>query len=219
MKTYLGLSIVDLFLLSRPPSYYESQRSDKNKALTSIEKNKNIIKNISYYLKKIGETSKVYSVRSIVSRYLRYHRDGTLNNRKINVSGKDISYRSFFIKIREQAITNLPEDPAIYYGWAYIDKYDKGYRVKFKKTFTYKNEKIKISFFIRDNLIEKYEIKRLITKRIKKISSLSKPTAFVFIYGKPKIKTIKEKNKKFINFEMNNLDYMDIDANHPLLRK
>ncbi|CAM3557764.1 hypothetical protein ABLA30_20965 [Xenorhabdus nematophila] len=215
-KTTLDLSIIDSFSLSRPASYYEAQRINKDKKAKSVEKKKSIVNEIYYNLKKTGEISKVYSVRSIIGRYLRYHRDGTLDNRKINVSGRDIPYRSFFIKIKDQDFDSLPEYPVIYYGWAYIDKYDECYRIKFKKSFIKENEKIQVSFFVSNDLIDKYEIKKLITKRIKKISLLSKPTAFVFIYGNPKIKTKEEGKKKFINFQMKNLDYVDIDSNTPL---
>ncbi|MDE9485274.1 hypothetical protein [Xenorhabdus bovienii] len=218
-KEILNLSVVDSFSLSRPPSYYESQIINKDKKSKSVEKKKYIVDNIFYNLKQIGEISKIYSVRSIVGRYLRYHRDGTLDNRKINVSGKNISYSSFFIQIRDQEFDSLPEYSVIYYGWAYIDKYDKYYRIKFKKSFIKENDKIQVSFFVSNDLIEKYEIKKLIIKRMKKISLLPKPTAFVFIYGKPKIKITKEKDKKFINLEMKNLDFMDIDSNTPLPKK
>lgn len=220
-KKSVELSVVDSFMLIRPPSYYETR--DKNTNVDGDELKKKInykSKNLAYTFRQNGFISSVYSVRTIVSRYIRYFSDKSIENRLINISGKSVPYTSFFKLIWEQDLESLPEDSLIYYGWAYIDRYDKGYKVKFKKGFKNKDGVVlPVSFFISDNLIEKYPIKKLVTKRISSISSMSKPTGFVFIYGTPKLKKLATTSKEYVNFALYNLDMVDVNKDSPMPKR
>nr|MDA3908943.1 hypothetical protein [Sulfurimonas sp.] len=60
------------------------------------------------------------------------------------------------------------------------------------------------SFFISNEMIEKYEIKNLLVKRLEKISKSDKNICVVFIYSKPNLK------KQYINFNIDNLDLLEI---------
>ncbi|WP_341524237.1 hypothetical protein AABC73_13360 [Pseudomonas sp. G.S.17] len=90
------------------------------------------------YTTKLGESGivgPIYSVRSVVSRYIRYRSDNILEFRRLNIAGQDVAYDSIFKCVWEQDLNDLPDHPVIYYGWAYIDRTrkDDAYRIKFKK--------------------------------------------------------------------------------------
>ncbi|PQQ29211.1 MULTISPECIES: hypothetical protein [Photorhabdus] len=219
-KKTLDQSIVDSFILHRPDSYYESKKKDDNKNHGN-KQNKYLSKSYALNLKEIGNIGKVYSVRTIVSRYIRYIKDNTLINRKLNISGMDIPYSGVFKCIWEQKIDSLPEYGIIYYGWAYIDKYEgKGYRIKFKKKIKNSHgELLQTTCFISQKLIDKYHVKKLVIKRLSKIIQTQKSTAFVFIYGRPEIIRSKINNKEYVNFYVDNLDYIDINVDNPLPKR
>lgn len=213
----INTSVVDKFILSRPESYYELDKKPAD--TTNIEKEKRIrARKIirSSELKETGFIGNIYSVRMIVSRYIRYTKDGSIDLRFLNIKGKDVSFKSFLRMISQQEISELPTHELVYHGWAYIDKYDLGYRVKFLNTLKGNNgEELSTTFFIYDDLIEKYEIKNLVISRIRKIVSLSRPKAYIFIYGKPKIVRSKKYEKFYANFKVSNLDYIDVNIEPP----
>ena len=68
---------------------------------------------------------------------------------------------------------------------------------------------------IDDRLIDSYKVKKLVTTRLEKIIQKDKPTAFVFIYGKPEEK-LSKKQVKYANFSIKNLDMIDINYDCPL---
>ncbi|MDR0219546.1 MAG: hypothetical protein LBI71_11885 [Enterobacteriaceae bacterium] len=218
-KISINQSMVDSFTLIRPNSYYDSNKISNDRHTKIVDKKKYHLQILSENIKQTGSIGRIYSVRSMVSRYLRYHNDGSLNLRKINVKGKDFSYKDFFKSIHNQNIEYLFEHPIIYHGWAYIDKYKTSYRIKFKKCFIVNNQETPVTFFVTDELINSYPIKKLIIKRMQKISKQPKPTAFVFIYAKPKLVKSKKNGKEYINFNVNNLDFIDINVDAPLPNK
>ena len=73
-------------------------------------------------LSESGIVGPIYSVRSVVSRYIRYRSDNTLEFRRLNIAGQDVAYDSIFKCVWEQDLNDLPDHPVIYYGWAYIDR-------------------------------------------------------------------------------------------------
>ncbi|KFF70887.1 hypothetical protein [Pectobacterium brasiliense] len=218
-KISIDHSIVDSFSLVRPDSYYDTDKIVNNSYKNKSDRKKYKLQSMSANLKHTGNLGKIYSVRSIVSRYLRYYNDGSVDRRKINVSGKDFSYKEFLRGIYNQPIDDLSDYPVVYYGWAYIDKYEKAYRVKFKKKILVEEKEVSVSFFIPTKLIDNYPIKKLVVKRIQKISKQSKPTAFVFIYAKPKVVKSKTNDMIYINFNVDNLDFIDINIDTPLPKK
>ncbi|CNF87156.1 Uncharacterised protein [Yersinia enterocolitica] len=217
-KPNLDQSVVDSFILNRPDSYYDDNKSS--------EFGKNTTKKISTAaakaaarLREIGHINKIYSVRSIVSRFIAYKRDGSLKNRKVNIGGKDISYNGIFKCIWEQDLNELPNYPVIYYGWAYVDrtKGDDGYKIRFKKDLISDGVKANASILVTDRLINSYTMKKLVSTRLKKILENPKHTAYVFVYAKP---TVKEVNgRKYANLNISNLDMLDINYDCPLTKE
>ncbi|WP_407552913.1 hypothetical protein [Vibrio parahaemolyticus] len=131
----LDTSIVDTFLEKRPESYYDHYKTN-SRAKNAKVRMVNILKSkAERQLKEIGVTSSIYSVRTVVSRYARYKKDGTLELRRLNIAGKDKPYTSLFSKIENQIVSDLPQMPSIYHGWAFINRLPSGhgYQIKFKK--------------------------------------------------------------------------------------
>lgn len=212
-------SIVDVFKLERPDSYYDEPTQDP---AADVHVAKKRAKSTRPYTAKLGETGLVgpiYSVRSVVSRYIRYRSDNTLEFRRINIAGQDVAYDSIFKCIWEQDLNDLPDHPVIYYGWAYIDRTRKNdaYRIKFKKCLMRGAESLTTSSFVSDKLVERYKLKNLMATRLSKISQESKSTAFVFVYGQPKVRT--SNGTSYANFELQNLDMIDVNYDCPLPSK
>ncbi|WP_337073142.1 hypothetical protein [Aeromonas veronii] len=209
-------SVVDLFLLERPESYYDEPSNTplnqrKNQKLKTINHSKHTT------TQENGSIGAIYSVRAIVGRYIRYKKDKSISHRRVNIQGKDVNYRSIFKCIWEQDLESLPEHPVVYYGWAYINrlKSNHGYQIKFKKPFKKGDEELLSTIMISDRLIDSYKVKKLVTTRLEKIINNEKPLAFVFIYGRP-YESISKTGVKYANFSITNLDMIDINYGCPL---
>ncbi len=210
----LDVSIVDTFMDKRPDSYYDHYKNNSHSKNAKV-KIVNVLKAKSErQLKEIGITSSIYSVRTVVSRYARYKKDGTLDLRRLNLAGKDIPYTSLFNKIENQVVSDLPQLPLIYYGWAFINRLlsGYGYQIRFRKNLESDSGNKNVTIMIGDRLIEKYKMKKLVAKRIEKIYQSPNPTAYVFIYGTPKIN---QRNERFVNIDITNLDMIDICVENP----
>jgi hypothetical protein len=210
-------SIVDVFLLDRPASYYDEPQASKFPNQKAVKKPQFIKRHKDTALRENGSIGNIYSVRSVVSRYIRYKKEGSLEHRRVNIKGRDVHYKSIFKCIWEQDLEALPDYPVIYYGWAYINRLPSGYgyQIKFKKNFKKSEEDFITTVMVGDRLIDSYKVKKLVTTRLEKIIQEEKPTAFVFIYGKPEEKESK-KGVKYANFSITNLDMIDINYDCPL---
>lgn len=209
-------SVVDQFSLQRPANYYDERVPPKN---SENQKTKTILtakKKADARLREVGSVSRIYSVRSVVSRFIRYKKDGSLEYRRLNIIGEDVPYQSVFKCIWEQDLSILPEYPVIYYGWAYVDrlKSDRGYRIKFKKKLRFGEDLLTTTAMVGDRLIECYKIKKLVSTRLKKIVEEKRTTAFVFIYSRPVRRVSGE--QVYANFDITNLDMIDINYECPL---
>lgn len=213
----LDQSIVDVFELDRPESYYDEPRENDSPKAHGINKPKYAKKKRETNLRENGSIGTVYSVRSVVSRYIRYRKDGSIKFRRINISGKDIYYSSIFKCIWEQDLDDLPNFPVIYYGWAFINRLpsDHGYQIKFKKKLKQGYDELTTTAMIADSTIEKYRIKKLMATRLDKIYQKELPTAFVFIYAQPEV-NISRSDIRYANFNVKNLDMVDINYDCPL---
>lgn len=210
-------SIVDVFLLDRPGSYYDESKVNKYPNQKPVNKAKFVKRSKDTKLKENGSIGNIYSVRSVVGRYIRYKTDKSLESRRVNIQGKDVHYQSIFKCIWEQDLNNLPDYPVIYYGWAFVNRLplDDGYQIKFKKKFKKDTEKYTSTVMISDRLIESYKIKKLVSTRLGKIINNESATAFVFIYGKPEVRE-SNAGHKYANFSISNLDMIDINYDCPL---
>lgn len=216
-KRSIEESVVDIFSLDRPESYYDEAKVNQDSSKVIAKKSPFVRKPKDSVLRENGSIGIVYSVRSVVSRYIRYKKDGSLQHRKVNIQGKDVKYKSIFKCIWEQDLEALPNFPMIYYGWAYINRLqdESGYQIKFKKKFKKGNEDYTSTVIISDKLINGYKIKKLMVSRLEKINKKDSPTAFVFVYGKPEEKESRT-GTKYANFSINNLDMIDVNHVCPM---
>jgi hypothetical protein len=210
-------SVVDVFLLERPSSYYDEPKVNRFPNQKPVKRSEFIKRSTDTILREKGSVGDIYSVRSVVSRYIRYKKDGSLDHRRVNIQGRDVHYKSIFKCIWEQDLDTLPDYPVIYYGWAFINRLpsDYGYQIKFKKHFTKAEKDYITTVMIGDRLIDSYKVKKLVTTRLEKIIQKEKPTAFIFIYGKPE-ENVSQKAVKYANFSITNLDMIDINYDCPL---
>lgn len=215
-KASIDKSIVDEFIINRPDSYYDERLPGSPEAKKAKKQLMYKGGSLEERLREIGHSSKIYSVRSVVSRRIRYEKDGSLHSRRVNVLGKDVAYKSIMKCVWEQDLEKLPEYPVIYYGWAYIDRLssNQGYRIKFKKKLKFGQKMLDATIIIFDSLIDSYKIKKLVSTRLTKIVSGSKQ-AFVFVYGKPEINQSKQTDKVYANFKITNLDMIDVNHESP----
>lgn len=146
-------------------------------------------------------------MRSLVSKFIRYRKDDSLSEHKINIQGKDVSYRSHFKGIYQQPIAALPDENLIYWGVAFIDYIEKNkcYKITFGETLEHGGNNIRPSFFISNAMITDYPVRNLVVKRLEKISKESDKRAFVFIYSRPF-----SSGDNYINFDLESLDYLEI---------
>lgn len=216
-RNTLDESVVDVFLLERPDSYYDESKVNKFPNQKVVKKSQYIKRPKDSVLRENGSVGNIYSTRSVVSRYIRYKKDGSLEHRRVNILGRDVHYKSIFKCIWEQDLESLPDYPVIYYGWAFVNRLQSnyGYQIKFKKNFKKSGEDFLTTVMIGDRLIDSYKVKKLVTTRLEKISQKEKPTAFVFIYGKPK-ESVSQRGVKYANFSITNLDMIDINYDCPL---
>lgn len=89
-KESIDASVVDVFLLERPKSYYDEPKASKVDSLKTLRKPKFVKSIYDKTLKENGSIGNVYSVRSVVSRFIRYQKDNSLTHRRVNVQGKDV---------------------------------------------------------------------------------------------------------------------------------
>lgn len=215
----LGTSISEVFVLNRPASYYDGETGGGNTTKRKIKKT-NEIKRKASFVGERGYIGSVYSVRNIVSRYIKYKNDKTLSLRRINIKGKDVLYKELFKCVWEQDLESLPQTPVIYYGWAYIDRLrsDDGYRIRFKKNLKCNNKELMATILISDRLIENYKIRRLVSTRLEKISKMKYPSGYVFVYSSP-TKNNSKSGIEYANFKIDNLDMIDINYECPLTKE
>ncbi|MFA6197223.1 MAG: hypothetical protein WC656_11345 [Sulfurimonas sp.] len=189
------------FYFSRP------KNSDTNQENTETGINKTSIKkttNTSGYNQ--GENiRRFHSLRPIIKNWLNYRKNGILESKNIDFE-RLISYKDLFKGVYHQDIRFLGKENFIYWGIAFIDslKNKKGYQVKFTEYLISGELNKRPSFFISNEMIEKYEIKNLLIKRLETISKSDKNRCVVFIYSKPTCK------KEYINFNIDNLDLLEI---------
>lgn len=193
------------FKFKRPQSHFEiMQNGDSSSKESTINKNKT---KSSFYNNGNNYTS-IYSISPIVNRWIKYRGEDLLEENTIEIE-REISYKDLFRCVYKRDIANQGEDNYIYYGQAFIDrkKDNTGYQLTFtdKFTFKHKDKYIRPKIFIQDEVIENYFVKNMLIRKIEKIVKEKRNVCSLFIYSHPQL--IKD---KFINFNIDNLDLLDI---------
>lgn len=198
-------AISDVFNLKRPKNQFAKKEStdiDPNKVQKRSSRKRKNTNGEEFY-----GGSEYYSVRSLVSKFIRYKKDDSLSDHKVNISGQDLAYKSLFKGVYQQPIDALPTEKLVYWGVAFIDYLSNKdcYKITFSETLKNKDTQTRPSFFISTKTIEEYPVRNLVIKRLEKISNLNDKRAFVFIYSKPY-----SSGESYINFDLESLDYLEI---------
>ncbi|MEL0629430.1 hypothetical protein [Psychromonas aquatilis] len=195
----------DVFCLTRPEKQLTQKTISKLNHKEKVFDNTTSTKQTNNT--SINRSAYYYSVRSIVNQYLRYRKEDSLGNNSINIAKQAITYQALFKGVFKQPLEKLPNTGLIYWGVAFINYLAdiQCYKVTFKEPLTTQGNMIKPSLFISQQAIDAYPMKNLLLKRLQTVSALKDKRAFVFVYGKPAAKS-----EKYINFEINNLDFLEI---------
>ncbi|KID56847.1 hypothetical protein JF50_13190 [Pseudoalteromonas luteoviolacea] len=197
--------ISDIFHLKRPKNQFA--KKDPKGIDPTKEKKKSRRRGRNITGDELYGGSKYYSVRSLVSKFIRYRKNDSLTEYNVNINGKDVSYKSLFKGVYQQPLEALPDENLIYWGVAFIDYLDKQkcYKISFVQTLEHNGDNLRPSFFVSENMIADYPVKNLVVKRLNKLSKEKDKRAFIFIYSKPRFA-----GGKYINFQLDSLDYLEI---------
>jgi len=200
--------IPDVFHLKRPDNQFA-----KNPDMSGTKSTKKKLERRRERLVGDGELrsgSDYYSVRSLVSKFLRYRKSQTLSQHKVNISGRDQSYERLFKGVYQQPIEALQDEKLIYWGVAFVDYLEnqRCYQIKFGQNLSWEGQKIRPAFFIHDDVIDQYPVRNLVVKRLERIRNSDDHRAFIFLYSKPY--GVEKGGKKYINFDFESLDYLEV---------
>lgn len=213
-KATIDQSVADEFLLERPAGYYDKP-VPSSEALTNISQTLHNKKQAEKRFRESGTIGRIYSVRSVVSRYIRYKKASELKLRRVNVRGRDIRYDQIFKPVEDIDVTELPDENRIYYGWAFVNRLqsDTGYQIKFFKRMHDGDEEVTVTVRIFDDAIEQYEIRKLMRSRLESIAKLESPRAFIFFYARPEVR--ESKGRLYADSIIRNLDMIDVNKQSP----
>lgn len=195
---------VDNFLLTRPANYFDksNQASKLTREIKQQVKTK-LVKSI----KSENKTKNYYSIRSIVNNYIKLiSANKDVSSYFINIKGKEISYKDFFIKINEINFEDAPDHPRIYYHAAFVNTTKKG-NVQFRFSKGFKDNLdgyYKTSVFLNLEKLSGYSNFDYWNKKIDKVLDSKKPETMLYIYGKPQI------YQGFVNFHLYKFDFIEM---------
>lgn len=160
--------------------------------------------------------SNYYTIIPIVSKYIKYKRENTLNENFIINEGEQLCYTEFFKELKNVDLKNKMEYNRIYFGEAKIIKSEEknDFRIIFETKLKYMNIECTPSAYISDKIIQDSYRKHQWLKELNEYSN-KRERVTVFILGKIKINTKKNaegEEKKYININICNakLDLIDI---------
>lgn len=204
-------NLPDIFGFSRPAShFYKKQKSLNNFSVVSSEERQSKRKSEANLSGRKSSTH--YSLRAFVSKFLRYQSKGLLCQRHIKIKDYDISYKEMFISVSGQDLDNISKYPRIYFGKAFINKRrEVDYSASFKESLLCDKKPLRPSIYISESLINDGFTQKLSQEKFEDISNKKPPISWVFVYGIPKVKTVKSTN--YININISSLDYFDLREN------
>ncbi|MBF7690861.1 hypothetical protein [Acinetobacter pollinis] len=163
--------------------------------------------------KETGETNENDSTSNSNRRPMRLRLSGLVDKfeERINLTFVDdsnnrSSLNDLFINFEtEQNIEDLPDEPKIYYGKAWINPARGGYSIKFIQKMRYKEELLFVSFYISEyKLKDLSKNSRFSSTKFDAFIERKKPLK-VYIYSElpPDLK-----NEKYLNFYLKDLSYL-----------
>lgn len=196
-----------------PPTAKEQGNPNNNENHTSRRKNEKT--------SNINGNSKVPQInsRKISSLVTAFLKDEKFEVSLPNPYPEDISLQDLFIEIKGQNINALEQDCwRVYWGKAWINKYDEFYQIKFDsflcdddlKPNGQGDRQVQPTFFISNNLVENYPYKKFNEKSMSEMAStkeIKRPPKMVFILADTPALNAKAEH---INFVLEGLAYLEI---------
>ncbi|MCY8930463.1 hypothetical protein ABE202_17745 [Bacillus subtilis] len=145
---------VDSLFLERPNNH-QYVRSGVNVKSSIIDK-ENSLKNNSTYKRYQKKSSNYYSIKPLVSKFIKYEIENNMMGNYINIKGYNISYADMFIDLTQIDLSNISKYKRIYYGDGEIVRSKKSngdYIIFFKPGITDDNKMT--ALYISNQLIQK----------------------------------------------------------------
>lgn len=195
----------DIFRTTRPISHYE--KNEKYSGEVEAKNIKNSWK-IAFQNARQMQPSVYYSLKSFVSKYYRYRKDGIADKMKLDFGEGPMSYADAFVEIGNQELVHLGNRKRIYFGEAFVNT-TKSYNVCFYFTgsFFYEEQMIRPSLLITKSHISHSLTERLIEGKLYELSRKNSPSAWGFVLATPKPAFVN--GTTYINFSINNIDLFD----------
>lgn len=166
-----------------------------------------------------------YSVRSLVSRWLKARRAGTDEEQTLQVGAQEaLSYKEMFecIFYKHRQLSGCTR---VYWGTATITEEAKAYRIKFSSAVqsiadTPLKEQRRPTVTIWKDDLKTFEMRAMLEKRLLNYTQSGKDCV-VFVYGEPEIKAAKAGDVTFVNFAVRSMDLVSIESTsiYDLLRR
>ena len=145
---------LDSLFLERPNNhqYVSSGKNVKN----SIKEQKSPAKNNSNKKGYQKKSSKYYSIKPLVSKFIKYEIENKIEDNYINIKGYNISYADMFIELNQIDLSNISKYKRVYYGDGCIfpSKKHGDFIISFKPGITNDDNK-GTSLYISNDLIQK----------------------------------------------------------------
>lgn len=198
----------DILRLRRPPSHFQ-KRSDQSSRPNAAQASKAAI-DANKRSSRPGGCSEVFSIRPLVSKFVRHKRDSQASRQVIQIGAVKVTYADLFREVNNQKLLNLPKGNLVYWGTAFVDRTHakNAYIVKFSKSLLHGEHGIRPTTIISDSALASYPVGKLVTARLKKIGEMDSPRCYAFVYGTPKARS--SNGKIYLNIDVATLDFLEI---------
>lgn len=163
-----------------------------------------------------SRSTEFYSVRSLVSRWLKARRAGTDAQQTLQVGAQEaLSYKEMFECIFYKR-PQLSGSTRVYWGTATITEDAKAYRIKFSSAVqsiadTTLKERRRPTLTIWKDTLKTSEMRAMHEKRLSNYAQ-SGEDCVVFVYGAPEIAAAKAGDGTFVNFAVRSMDLVSIES-------
>ncbi|UDB46119.1 hypothetical protein [Bacillus safensis] len=107
---------VDSLFLERPKNHQFVNQSMNVKSSLNDNDKEISLKNNSIHKNYQRKSSSYYSIKPLVSKFIKYKKENKLTENFINIKGYSISYADFFTDLTEVNLSNINKYKRVYYG-------------------------------------------------------------------------------------------------------
>lgn len=202
-KKYLNEE-VDILSFNRPKKDSVISKTQKDINLREVKKRKEELN--GKYKHQTKRIPTYYSIKSIVSKYIKYQECGELDAHYVQINGYDVSYNHMFINMAYHSVLDVTgKYSRVYYGKGKIKK------IKNKEDFViifdegFNDEGYSTAIYISNEVIAQHYCKLKIKQMLDMLVHMPNQRAMFYIYTKP----YKNEDKQRINLWLRSMDYFD----------